>query len=44
LDWWHINDTSKEVTIPFYSEYKCNDQLFRSHPNYWSEGPWYDWV
>jgi len=34
LDWRHINDRSKEVTIPFYSEYKCNDHLFRSHPNY----------
>ena len=34
----------KNVFLSYFSEYKKNNDLFRAHFNYRSEGPWYDWV
>jgi hypothetical protein len=33
------------LTIPFFTEYKHQGQVFRAHPNYRKAvGPWFDWV
>jgi len=33
-----------ETIVQVYTEYKREDIIFRSHPNYNSFGEWYDWV
>lgn len=30
--------------LTLFTEYRRDDSIFRSHPQYRSEGPWYDWV
>ena len=37
-------ESGKNVFLSYFSEYKKNNDLFRAHCNYRSEGPWYDWV
>ena len=37
-------EPGKNVFLSYFSEYKINNNLFRAHCNYRSEGPWYDWV
>lgn len=32
------------IEIQFSNEYQRNNTIFRSHPDYRSEGPWHDWV
>jgi hypothetical protein len=44
LCWRPCQQNVLQVSVNFYSEYKRNEQLFRCHPNYRSEGPWHDWV
>jgi hypothetical protein len=41
----HMED-QMEFTLPFYTEYKRNGQLFRAHHNYHHGGnsKWHDWV
>jgi hypothetical protein len=38
----YVSDWMPEVLL--YTEHKRNDQIFRAHPNYRSEGVWRDWV
>jgi hypothetical protein len=33
-----------EVTLPCFTECKRGDQIYRSHPNYRKDGPWFDWA
>jgi len=32
------------IEIQYSCEYRRNDSIFRSHPNYMDKGPWHDWV
>lgn len=43
LKWWQFDETTKETTINFYSEYHRNEDLFRSNDNY-QGSKWHDWV
>lgn len=36
-----IGDT---VTFPCFTEYKKGDDIYRAHPDYRKDGPWYDWA
>lgn len=44
IDWNLHNHNVYKKTISMYTEYKRNDKIFRSHPDYRSEGEWHDWV
>ena len=37
-------DNPDDVKVNGYTEYKRGDLFVRSHPNYRSNGAWYDWV
>ena len=37
-------DTVPDKTLTIYTQYKRNGVLYRCHPNYRGDGPWYDWV
>jgi Plavaka transposase len=32
------------LEIPFFTEYSRNDFIYRAHPNYRGDGPYYDWA
>jgi hypothetical protein len=41
---YHMEEVN-ELTIPFFTEYRRQGQVFRAHPNYRQAiGPWFDWV
>ncbi|HEY9295875.1 MAG TPA: hypothetical protein VIQ31_05790, partial [Phormidium sp.] len=50
IDWFQCNhakigllsDVPNKVTI--FTEYKTKGIVYRAHPNYRSDGPWYDWA
>jgi len=44
LDWKEVDASTKELTVPIYTEYKRHGDIFRCHPDYRSEGAWHDWV
>jgi hypothetical protein len=33
-----------EFSIPCFTEYKIEGQIYRAHPSYRDTGPWHDWV
>ena len=34
----------EDKTLTVYTQYKRDGVLYRCHPNYRGDGPWYDWV
>ena len=41
---YYMEDTD-EFSLPLFTEYRRQGQVFRAHPNYRKAiGPWYDWV
>jgi hypothetical protein len=44
LPWQEREHAVLGTTVEVYTEYKRHEFLFRSHPYYRSEQPWYDWV
>ena len=44
LEWVQVNPTTQALTVPFFTEYKRQGDIFRCHPDYRSEGAWHDWV
>jgi hypothetical protein len=37
-------NNQKNLRIPFFTEYERNGFVYRAHPNYRGQGPYYDWV
>ena len=40
----NINIEHQQYTIPINCEFHHGDNVYRAHPNYKSNGAWYDWV
>ena len=39
-----IKDQYNKLSLFGFTEYRRGDMLFRSHPNYHNDGPWFDHV
>ena len=38
------NSSRRTLTVPFYTEYERNKFVYRAHPQYRGEHPYYDWA
>ena len=43
-DFYELSTDGKQARFIMYTEYKREHEIFRAHPNYRSEGTWYDWA
>ena len=41
---YFLKQEDPDFVLECTTTYKRGDKVFRAHPNYQSEGPWYDWV
>jgi hypothetical protein len=44
IDWFENMTSDKAVKVTIFSEMKVGGVLFRAHPNYQSNGPWFDYA
>ena len=44
IQWTQKNQNTKYIPVSIYSEYKRKNTIFRCHPMFRSEQPWFDWV